>query len=108
MARPATAAKATPGGEPSVRRKIRSGVLGALAAVATLYTFGVVGLLIEWLTGRPAVNSGIALVGLALALSVGVLVLHRLPQPAERHLPPANPDSPGTVEPGSAPDRSGR
>ena len=59
-------------------RKLRNGVVGGLASLAALYVFGAIGLLVERLTGRSAGNPVIAVMVLALAVSLGVLVLRRL------------------------------
>jgi hypothetical protein len=88
-------------------RKVRNGVLGALATLATLYAFGVVGLLTERLTGRPELSTAAAFVGLVLALGVGFLVLHHLSRPADRPSPPTDQDPADTAEPGTPPDRGG-
>jgi LPXTG-motif cell wall-anchored protein len=58
--------------------KLQNGVIGGLASLAALYVFGAVGLLVERLTGRSAGNPVIAVMGLALAVSLGVLALRRL------------------------------
>jgi hypothetical protein len=90
-----------------MRRKVLHGVLGALAALGTLYAFGAVGLLAERLTGREVLNPLLAFLVLALAFGVGVLVLHRQSPPANRPLPPAGQASSDAGEPGVAPDRRG-
>jgi hypothetical protein len=55
-----------------------NGVLAALATLAALYAFGAIALLTESLTGRPVLDSAVALIGLVVAIGLGVLVLHRL------------------------------
>ncbi len=65
-------------------RQLLRGGLGALAALATLYALGAVGLFVEWLTGRPSFNGAIACGGLLLALGVGVAVLRRLGRSADQ------------------------
>jgi hypothetical protein len=88
-----------------VRRKLLNGVLGALATLAALYVFGAIGLLTERLTGRSAVNEVVAFGGLALAVSLGVLVLHRLSRRTDSSIAPADPDSATNTEPGAPADR---
>jgi hypothetical protein len=68
-----------------VRRKLLNGVLSGLAALAALYAFGVIGLLAERLTGRSAVNTAVAFLGLALAVGLDVLVLRRLSRSPVNH-----------------------
>ena len=65
-------------------RQILRGVLGGLAALATLYALGAAGLFVEWLTRQSAFEGPFAFVGLLLALGIGVLVLHRLSRSAVR------------------------
>jgi hypothetical protein len=88
-----------------VRRKLLNGVLGALATLAVLYAFGAIGLLTERLTGRPALSSAVAVIGLAVAISLGVLVLRRLSNRTGPSIAPADPDSATNAEPGPAADR---
>jgi hypothetical protein len=89
-----------------VSRRLLNGVLAALVTLGALYAFGALGLLIEYLTGRPALNSAGALLGLAGAIGLGVLVLHRLSRRADSSISPANRDSATDAEPGT-PDRPG-
>ena len=81
-----------------MRRKLLNGVLSALATLAALYAFGAIGLLAERLTGRPALSSAVAILGLAVALSLGVLVLHRLSRRTGPAVAPADPDSASNAE----------
>jgi hypothetical protein len=75
-----------------VRRKLLNGVLGGLAALAALYAFGAIGLLVERLTGPSALDSALAIIGLPLAVSLGVLTLHRLSRPTDAFRSPINHD----------------
>jgi hypothetical protein len=61
-----------------VRRQVLHGVLGGLATLVALYVLGGAGLLVEWLTGRQLFNGATALVGMLIALSIGIGVLGRL------------------------------
>jgi hypothetical protein len=53
------------------------------------------------LTRRPALTPVFAFIGLALALGIGVLVLHRLSRLPGPPRSPVNHDSPTGTEPGT-------
>jgi CHASE2 domain-containing sensor protein len=76
--------------EAFVRRQLLNGVLGALATLAVLYAFGLVGLLVERMIDRPAMNVVVAMTALIVALCLGLLVLGRL---SPRTPAPADPDA---------------
>jgi hypothetical protein len=73
-----------------VGRKLRNGVLAGLAALAALYALGAIGLLAERVTGPTALDPALAILGLALAVSLGVLVLQRLWRPTDASGSPVN------------------
>jgi hypothetical protein len=87
-----------------VSKRIRNGVLAALAAVAAMYALGAVGLAIDRLGGRTDVNPALAVASLAAAVGLGLLVLVRHSPRAESAKPP------GELGPvsrtGNGPDRS--
>jgi hypothetical protein len=85
-------------------RQILRGVLGGLAALATLYALGSAGLFVEWITRQPAFDGAFTFVGLLLSLGIGVLVLHRLSRSAERRQLPNQPaDAVGSAAPEAEP-----
>jgi hypothetical protein len=64
-------------------RQLLRGVAAGLAALATMYAFGAVGLLFESLTSEPPFEGVIGCVGLFLSLVIGVAVLRTLWRSAE-------------------------
>jgi hypothetical protein len=67
-----------------MRRKLLNGVLGGAATVGVLYLFGVIGLLAERFAGLGAISTDLALLGLLVAVVVGLLVLQRVSTRSQR------------------------
>ena len=68
-------------------RKLLNGALGALATIAVIYAFGAFGLLYERLFGASEASTAVAIIGLIVAILIGVAVLHHLSRRTDSRKP---------------------